>query len=136
MDLFELTKIMFENPSAYKDVMPGEKRKHFFMINRRMAIKFPLQANELQHVQIDEVGVIDFWQDFLRKQYTKTPYWMYTKGVKKSKEQKEKKLNIKESIIKQYSNMHLIDLKSIYDAIKFFPDQIKKELNKFEKIIS
>lgn len=135
MELFELTKIMFEDPKAYQEVTPGEKRKHFFMINRRMAIQFPLQANELQHVKIDEVGVIDFWQDFLRKQYNKTPFWMYTKGVKKAKEKKEKKLQIKESTIIQFASINNFDLKSVKDAIFFFPTEMKKEINKFEKIV-
>ena len=61
------------------------------MINRRMSIQFPLQAQALQQVKIDEVAVIDFWQSYLRKQYSKTPFWMFTKGIKKSKEKNTKK---------------------------------------------
>lgn len=133
MDLFELTKIMFEDPLAYSKVTPGEKRKHFFMINRRMAIQFPLQAHVLQHIKISEEGVVDFWQHFLRKQYTKTPYWMYTKGVKKAKETKEKKTNIKESLLKEYAQKMGFDLNSLQEALEFFPEELKKELKHFEK---
>ena len=133
MELFELTKIMFEDPQSYKNVTPGEKRKHFFMINRRMSIQFPLQAQVLQHQKINEVGVIDFWQHFLRKQFTKTPYWMFTKGVKKAKETKEKKTNIKESVLNSYASKMGFDHKSVIEAAEVFPTELKKELQRFEK---
>ena len=133
MELFELTKIMFEDPKAYKKINPGEKRKHFFMINRRMSIQFPLQAQVLQRQKINEVGVVDFWQRFLRKQFTKTPYWMYTKGVKKAKEDKEKKLNIKDSVLNDYASKMGFDQKSVREASEVFPSEIKKELQRFEK---
>lgn len=136
VDLFELIKIMFEDSKSYNKINPGEKKKHFFMINRRMSVKFPLQAQVLQHLKIDEVSVVDFWQYFLRKQYNKTPYWMYTKGIKKSKELKEKKTNIKETLIKEYAIKHNLDIRSVKDALEFFPKEMKKEIQTFEKIIS
>ncbi len=134
MELFELTKIMFECPTEYEKVTLGVKRKHFFMVNRRLAIQFPLQAQLLQHVRIDEASVINFWQSFLRKQYVKTPYWMFIKGVKKTKETKEKKANVKESLIKEFATKHGYDIKIIREALEFFPEQMKKEILKFEKI--
>jgi len=135
MNVFDLTKVMFENPGEYSNVNPGEKRKHFFMLNRRFAINFPLQAHALQHVGVDEVGVVDFWQRFLRKQYNKTPFWMFVKGTKKSQEEKEKKLNIKEATIKQFASTYGYDLKSVKEAIDVFPDQMKKELSQFQKMV-
>jgi len=136
MELFELIKIMFEDPEAYSKVTPGEKKKHFFMINRRMSIKFPAQAQVLQHIRIDEVSVVDSWQQFLRKQYNKTPYWMFTKGVKKTQEKKEQKIDVKESTIKLFASKHDMDLKSVREAIEVFSDEMKKELKTFEKFIS
>jgi len=133
MQLFDLTKIMFEDPQAYTKITPGEKRKHFFMINRRMSIQFPLQAHVLQHIKINEEGVVDFWQHLLRKKYTKTPYWMFTKGVKKAAEIKEKNVDIKRSVVIQYASKMGFDLKSVQEAADFFPEELKKELQKFEK---
>jgi len=133
MDLFELTKIMFENPREYPTVTPGEKRKHFFMINRRMSIQFPFQAQVLQHQKIDEIGVVDFWQRFLSQKYNKTPYWMYTKGVKKAKEVKEKKTNFKDSDIIEYARKMGFDQKAVREAAEIYPNELKKELQRFEK---
>jgi hypothetical protein len=136
MELFEFTKIIFESPGEYQEITPGEKRKWFFLLQRRFAIQFPMQANALQHLKINQAGVVDFWQHFMRKQYQKTPGWMYTKGIKKSKEEKEKKIKVSETLINQYAAKMEIDKKSIYDALEFYPEQIQKELKDFEKIIN
>ena len=60
---------------------------------------------------------------------------MYTKGSKKRKEEKEKKISIKESTIKTYASKNNLDLKSVRDAIKYFPEKSIKELKSFEKLI-
>jgi len=133
---FELTKIMFEKPEEYEKVSLGDKKKNFFIVQRRMAIKYPMQAHLLQHLKINEAGVIDFWQSFLRKIYNKTPFWMFTKGIKKTQKEKEKKLNIKEDLIVLYSMKNGYDLKSVREAINMYPQKMKKELSNFEKSIS
>ena len=61
---------------------------------------------------------------------------MYTKGVKKSKQEKEQKLNVSEKLIDEYVKRMNIDKKSIYDSLEFFPDLMIAELKFFEKIIN
>ena len=134
MELFELTKAMFESPATYADATKGDKRKNFFMINRRMAINFPKEANLLQHIRINMEGVVDGWQRFLRTKYTKTPFWMYIQGVKKAQEAKEKKINISNETVQEYCKFYSVDPKQIKDAIKFYPDEMSKELKEFEKM--
>lgn len=136
MELFEFTKALFENPGEYNDITPGEKRKQFFMVNRRFAIQFPMQANALQHLKINQVGVVDFWQKFMRKQYQRTPGWMFTKGVKKAVKEKEKKTNVSATLITEYAKRMKIDRKSIEDALEFYPDLMISELKNFEKMIN
>ena len=136
MELFEFTKILFENPGEWQNVPPGEKRKHYFLVNRRFSIQFPMQANALQHLKISQVGVMDFWQQFMRKQYKRTPGWMYTKGVKKAKEVKEKKINVSEKLIDQYCKKMRIEKKSVNEALEFFPDLMINELKAYEKMIN
>lgn len=135
MQLFELTKIIFENPESYKDVTRGDKRSNFFMINRRFAIQHPMQAHVLNNIRINQEGAVDIWQRFLSKQYKKTPFWMYTKGVKKAKENKERKINIPTAVIEEYAKRNMYDLQSVWDSLEFFPDEMKKELKNFEKLM-
>ena len=136
MELFEMTKSMFESPGTYAGATKGDKRKNFFMINRRMAIQFPHLANMLQHVRINQEASVDWWQRFLRlkQKYTKTPGWMYTEGVKKAQEKKEKKINISNETIQEYCKFYQQDPKQIRDAIKFYPTEMAKEFKEFEKL--
>lgn len=135
-ELFDITKIIFEKPSEWVTVTKGEKKKYFFAINRRFAIQFPMQANALQHLKISQSGVVDFWQGFMSQRYKRTPSWMFTKGIKKSKAIKEKKTKVSESLIFEYSKKMQMDKKVIYDALEFYPDLMTKELKKFEKVIN
>jgi len=135
MELFDFIKVVFTNPTEYSSITPGEKRKHYFMCQRRFAINFPMQANVLQHLKINQAAVVDFWQVFLRKQYKFTPGWMYTKGVKKAQEVKEKQLSVSNELIKEYCKYFKVDPKSIRDALEFYPQDMIKELKEFEIIL-
>jgi hypothetical protein len=135
MELFNFIKVIFTNPNEYSSISLGEKRKQFFMCNRRFAIQFPLQANALQHLKINQAAVVDFWQRFLRKQYKHIPGWMYTKGIKKSQEVKEKKLTVSNDLIKEYCRVYKLDSKTIRDALEFYSNEMIKELKQFENII-
>ena len=134
MQLFDLIKIIFSDPRAYAEVTPGEKRKNFFMINRRFAIQHPHQAQALNHLRIDQAGSVDIWQRFMQKNYNKSPFWMWTKGIKKAKEKKEQKINIPTAIIEEYAKLHMFDYQSVRDALEFFPKEMQKELKDFEKL--
>ena len=131
-ELFEFIKIIFTNPLEYSSISSGEKRKYFFILNRRFAIQYPLQANVLQHLKINQNAVIDFWQTFLRKKYTFVPGWMYTKGVKKTQDIKEKKLTVSNELIREYCKYFKIDSKSVRDALEFFEKEMVTELKQFE----
>ncbi|MEG1142237.1 MAG: hypothetical protein RSE41_07320, partial [Clostridia bacterium] len=126
-------KIMFEKPSEWKDVSIMDKRRYFFMINRYMSINYPLQASVLQTRKINGEQVVDFWQTFISKQYKRTPSWIYTKGTKKNKEKKDKAQIIPDKLIKEYAFDIQVDVKSVYDAMLFFPNEMAAELKKYEK---
>ena len=134
MSPFELSKIIFESPYRFKDVTNGDKKKNFFILQRFFSINYPLHAQAFNRLKIDPVSTINFWQQFMSNIYNRVPFWIYTKGAKKHKEAKEKKLDIKEATIKKYSKFYRLDVKSVRDAINFFPKESASEFKKFEKI--
>ncbi len=134
MELFDLIKTIFEDPDGYKEASKIDKRKNFFMINRRFAIGHPMQANALNSLKINQEQAIDIWQRFMRKTYNKTPFWLYIKGVKKAKEEKEKKINISSATIEEYARRHNYDRKTVLEALNLFPKEMIHELQTFEKI--
>lgn len=136
MELFDLTKIMFEKPSEWESVNPSDKRKWYFLCQRRFAIQHPIQANALQKLKIEQSCVMDFWQRYLYNTYRgKTPHWMFISGAKKVKEKSEAKLNVSESSIDEYSRKMRVDKKSVLDAIHFYPDLMVAEIKAFLKSI-
>lgn len=131
-----MTKAMFESPGTYAGATKGDKRKNFFMINRRMAIQYPVLANMLQRNKINQEAAIDCWQRYLRfnQKFTKTPFWMFQTGTKKAQETKEKKINISNETINEFCKFYQQDPKQIKDAIKFYPLEMAKEMKEFEKM--
>jgi hypothetical protein len=136
MELFDLTKIIFEKPNEWKDVTNGDKRKFFYLIQRRFAIQHPIQANALQALRIEQSCVMDFWQQYMTKTYRgRTPHWMFISGAKKAKEKKEAKISVSDSLVNEYSKRMEIDKKSVYDALEHYPDMMLAELKSFQKMI-
>lgn len=135
MELFDLTKAMFQSPGKYAEATKGDKRKNFFMIQRRMAINFPIQAHLLQHIKINMEASVDWWQRYIRKQYTFTPKWMYIQGVKKNQEKEEKRIKISSETVLEYCRFYQKDPKQVKEAIKFYPENMVKEMNDFEKMM-
>jgi len=130
--LFDFIKLMF-NKNEYDKIPNHTKSKHFFMINRFCAIKFPIQANHLQHLNINPSEVIDYWQKTLSNLYSKTPNWMYIKS--KAKRQKIKDKYISEEVLKKYCNEFNTNKREVNDAIEIFGDKMIEELKNYEKII-
>ncbi len=133
MQLFKFTKILFERPGDWLDITKGEKRKQYYMTSQFMSIVFPLQAQVLNHIKISQESAMDFWQKFIRQRYKRVPFWMYIKGKVKRKEGKEKK-TISNALILDYCKAYTMDPKTIKDALLHFPDEIIKEIKKFDKI--
>mgnify|MGYP001769798953 CR=1 FL=1 len=135
MEFFDFIHATFSN--EYDNVSNVDKKKHYFLYNRRMAIQFPQQANVLQLLKSNPVAVMDFWHHFLtvKQKYNKAPGWMYTKGVKKTLETKEKKTSISKNLIDEYARINKVDRKSVIDALEFYPEEMQKEIKEFEKII-
>ena len=135
MELFEITKRIFENPQSWEEVSNYDKKKYFFIVNRMFSIGHPLEVQALQHIKTSPVVVMNVWQRFMTKKYNKTPGWMFTKGVVKNKLEKEVKINLSEEIIRDYCRVYRIDYKSIKDSLKFFPEKTIAEIKEYEKII-
>ena len=61
---FDIIKLMFTDKESFDNLSDYMLSKHFFMINRIMAIQFPLQAQCFNKLNINEAQVIRSWQFF------------------------------------------------------------------------
>ena len=103
------------------------------MINRRIAIQYPLQAQVFNNSKVNPVDVLKFWSDFL---YTgrRPPGWIYTAGAAKSQAKKAEKSKITPSMIKAYSLKNNISQKDVLTCLKLFPEELITEILEYEEL--
>ena len=131
--LFDFIDILFTDKKTFNKLKSYEKARHFFMLNRFMSIQYPVQSNFLQHLKINPVEVVNYWQTTMNKLYTRVPNWMYVKT--KKQKNNNKKYYIDEEIIKEYCKKFNYSKRQVEDAMKFFPEKMYKELKQFEKLL-
>lgn len=76
--LFEYIDCLFTDPVKWKKITDNVKRSHFFMLNRRIAIAFPIIANSVNINGIDVVDVSELYHAKLCS--GRKPKFLYTKA--------------------------------------------------------
>lgn len=117
MELFEFIRVIFEDPQRYKKLKPYEKSKFFFMLNRYMAITYPMQANMFNMLNVDPVAATDYWQRNMSKLFRKMPNWIY---VKTAKDKTAKKNYPSDEAIKMYLNKMEMSKRDLQYAEKLY----------------
>lgn len=130
MELFDVIDVMFTNHAKWVDVTNYDKKKHYFMINRMMSIQYPLQANALQHLKTNQIGVVEFWFNFISSNYNYKPKWLYTKA---KKNEKAKKAKVSNESIMTYAKLYGYETKNVKKAIDIFGDEVVDDIKKLEK---
>ena len=128
--LFEILNAIFTN-KAYIDSLTNETAKqNIFMVNRRIAIKYPIHAQEFNKSGMDPKSVLIAWSTFLY--CGSTPKWLYTPGATKTKTVKESS-GISESVMKKYAAYYDLSMKDMKSCMQLFPEETEKELKAFMK---
>jgi hypothetical protein len=131
--LFGFIKIFFTDPVVYSNLKQYDKAKNRFMVNRFMAIQYPVIANRLNKLGTSAANVVDSWH-IIANRYTRVPTWIYTKLNKQTKvnntvyEPDPVALQI-------YLNKYQISHRDFKLALKFKPESIMKEIEYIEKQI-
>ena len=123
MQLFDIIKLIFNNkPKEWKAVGKIDKSRNFFMINRIMAIQFPVQANQFNKLKVVPAPVVDWWHGTLSARFSKPPIWLYTKTKKSdtTKTEEAKTSELTESFIR---DKYMISKRDIETIKKFYPDK-------------
>lgn len=135
MVLFDFINAMFDR-NQYATIPDSIKRKHFFMVQRFMSIKFPVEADNLNRLGINQIAVMNFWHMILTKRFSRVPGWMYVKSKKsKNSGEKDKIDKFKPDLIKFYIKGKKMDRRDFLFCKELFPDQLYEELKNLEKIV-
>lgn len=73
MNISQLTRIVFRDNQSYKTISDKDKGTMFFIFNRIMARKYPLNANTLNYNGIDTSSATDVWFEALSPRYRDIP---------------------------------------------------------------
>lgn len=138
MELFDIVKKIFDpSEKSWREVSKYDKTRNFFMLNRIMSIKFPVQSNLFNHTKISPDSVVDWWWDNLSKKTGKPPFWIYTKTKKSTKIQDETKSKIDYSETEKFiCERYEISKREINDLKSFFPDRYEEWVIEIHKQIN
>lgn len=141
---FDIIKLMFTDKESFDNLSDYMLSKHFFMINRIMAIQFPLQAQCFNKLNINEAQVIRSWQFFATSNcgYGRVPSFVYTKSGKSSfvdPDNIDKDLKIAYCLHYDTTMTELNDMLYFYhdatiEHINYFKENIYSQKNNIEKI--
>ena len=131
MELFDFVKVMFSDPKKYSQLKNSDKARHFFMVQRFMAIKHPSTAHQLNRVGMNGWAVMDLWQ-MVASRFKRVPGWIYTK-TKKAPSEKTWKPDPEAA--KFWMERNGMGEREFKEAIRFNPDEMKKIISSIEKQI-
>ena len=129
--LFDIINALFVNKDIINNITYESARQNIFMINRRMAIKYPMQAQVFNFSGLNPKEVIMSWSDFV---FCGTvPRWIYTPGAAKTKSQTTKDLIRQDSVVRKFMAYYGIGRREMDSCIKLFPADTEEELKAFVK---
>ena len=131
--LFDFVKIMFTKPAHYKKIKQHNKKRHHFMINRFMSIKYPANAMMFNINGINGGNVVDSWS-MVASRFKSVPRWFYTK-TKKAKKNTVDKYNPSDRAVELYMSKNEIGNREFDELKLFVKDQLYADLKKIEEQI-
>lgn len=143
MELFDFIKIVFtkSDHKQWDGLSSYEKSKFQFMLNRFMSIKHPLNAQQLNLVKTNGLGVAETWHGVAKRFYgDRVPSFIYTKTGKLKKENTPLAKIPKESISlwcerhecgeREFYEMMELDEKSVLDELNYITKNFNSKQDK------
>lgn len=131
LELKHVVDFIFIYKDNYKKLSDEDKKKFFFIINRKFARQFPYHAQFFNKKSMDESSALDLWYYFfIKKRIFGTPKWYWFK-LSTTKKKKQTKYKIEE--IDFLKNFYDIKDDDIEYLIKYHPNEIEEEIKKYRK---
>lgn len=135
---YDIISMMCTNFEGFNKLSDTILDKNFFLINRVFSIKYPLQGALFNKNTINTADVIKSWAMFIssKEGYGRVPYFVYTKGAKKSANTSSKTDKIDKELIKEYCKRYKINLKDFETLKSLYYDELITDVKRYEKLIS
>lgn len=117
-----------------------------FMLNRRLAIGYPKQANYIQNLGISEPShVLEMWKSFIKAEIARgnvrgKPRWIWTKGSKAITSKVDKEKDYPSSLLQELSDFYNYPVETLeectlYSSTRTVLDQLISDMKKTKKMI-
>jgi len=132
MSHFDIIK-SFHNEEEWNEISNTDKSKNFFMFNRYMAMKYPLQAHGFNHTKIDPAKTVDWFRSmFVTKKEPINFIWISTG----KKEKAIRKKAIPQEVFKFLCEKYEISMREINNLMEFYPLEFQKYCESVKEMIS
>lgn len=125
MDFKTITDIIFTKKRLWPEVTDDEKESLFFIFNRYMSKKYPIQANQFNHKFADKALAMDIWFLFLKNE-VRVPFWFW-KGPTKKKDPSIKGWQ-------EIRSFYELPINDIHTLCEMYPADVKAEIKRLETI--
>lgn len=136
LELFDFVDRIFNKKKfTAADCTNSDKKKHFFMAQRFISIKYPVEANNFNRVDINQVGIMNIWNGVLDRLHGQKPSWIFIKVDKKDKAKekiKDKIASFDSEVISFYLKNKKMDRRDFDFLVSINPDELSEELKKIE----
>lgn len=135
MELFDFIKILFNksDKKAWDSLSSYEKSKFQFMLNRFMSIQYPYNANLLNVVKTNGLGVAETWKSVAERYYgNRVPNFIYTK-TKKTKKAESPISKIPKESIDIWCRKHECGDRELYELLEINSEFVIEELKYITK---
>jgi hypothetical protein len=135
MELFDYVKVVFsKNEKAWKELNDVDKSRNFFMLNRFMSIRYPMQALALSPLRVHMPSVSNYWHRTMTQLHGgPVPKWIYAKTLKKNTDPKVKMPTDK--MIRWYCEKNEMSESDFNRHVEFFGNDFLKEILQLEKVL-
>ena len=136
---YDIITMMFTNFVESNKLTDTVLDKNFFLINRVFSIKYPMQAAMFNKAGINTASVVRSWAMFgsSKEGYGRVPYFVYTKGAKKSSQSSSKTTEkIDKELMCEYCKRYHITLKDFNSLLSMFRDELISDVKRYEKLVS
>lgn len=140
MELFDFIKTLFNKSDrkTWNSLSSYEKAKYQFMLNRFMSIRYPYNANQLNQLKTNGLGVAEVWRNVAERFYGNTvPNFIYTKTKKNKKVDSPIAKIPKESIDiwcerhecgeREFNEMLELDQESVIEELKYITKNFREK---------
>lgn len=132
---FEVLDMMFRNPQQFDSLSDDQLEQFGFLLNRRFAIKYPMQAAQFSKSAMNQAWMLRAWAIYMRRVEgcNGVPRFLYT-STKKAEKEKVGIDAFDEEVINDYMKRYDLSKRDFADMLQFFNEETVAHVEHYFKM--